>query len=393
MLIQCTECGKEISDMAEKCPNCGCPINANKSFDTNVYQNTVYVRPYESKKKVSVLSILALVFSVLGVTFFIGVILAIIDLCKRDDRKKICSIIALVICGIWLVIGIAGLANDGEDSKETSVVKEETLEEFIIDGFEKAEYEKYNSYASENGLAGDLIYVEGTVINQTIIADSDIDALSVVIEQEDGNRWCIGVPVESKIEEIEGKNVRIFGTYQGFSDAVNLPAIIVASEDAKIQVKENGEYKTVWSFMDYVKEEMTSQKDSDIEEISKTEKEVAIEETIDEETEDVEENDDSKEYVPTMGEKNALRKADSYLSLMPFSYDGLVEQLEYEGYSKEESIYAADNCGADWNEQATKKAKDYLELMPFSKEGLIEQLEYDGFTHEQSVYGAEQNGY
>ena len=28
--------------------------------------------------------------------------------------------------------------------------------------------------------------------------------------------------------------------------------------------------------------------------------------------------------------------------------------------------------------------------MSFSKSGLIEQLEYEGFTHEQAVYGADQ---
>ena len=27
-LIKCTECGKEISDKAEACPHCGCPISA-----------------------------------------------------------------------------------------------------------------------------------------------------------------------------------------------------------------------------------------------------------------------------------------------------------------------------------------------------------------------------
>mgnify|MGYP000260335541 CR=1 FL=1 len=27
-LIKCKECGKEISDQAEACPNCGCPLNA-----------------------------------------------------------------------------------------------------------------------------------------------------------------------------------------------------------------------------------------------------------------------------------------------------------------------------------------------------------------------------
>lgn len=31
--------------------------------------------------------------------------------------------------------------------------------------------------------------------------------------------------------------------------------------------------------------------------------------------------------------------------------------------------------------------------MPFSRQGLIEQLEYEGFTHEQAVYGVTQAGY
>lgn len=42
---------------------------------------------------------------------------------------------------------------------------------------------------------------------------------------------------------------------------------------------------------------------------------------------------------------------------MPFSYTGLIEQLEYEQYSHDDAVYAADNCGADWNEQAAKKHK------------------------------------
>ena len=31
-LIKCKECGKEISDKAEMCPNCGCPIELKKIF-------------------------------------------------------------------------------------------------------------------------------------------------------------------------------------------------------------------------------------------------------------------------------------------------------------------------------------------------------------------------
>lgn len=95
----------------------------------------------------------------------------------------------------------------------------------------------------------------------------------------------------------------------------------------------------------------------------------------------------------TMGEKNALAAAKQYLSVIPFSYSGLIEQLEYEGYAHSEAVYGADNCGADWYEQAAKSARQYLSVMSFSRDGLIEQLEYEGFTHEQAVYGVKQSGY
>jgi hypothetical protein len=75
------------------------------------------------------------------------------------------------------------------------------------------------------------------------------------------------------------------------------------------------------------------------------------------------------------------------------SYKKMITQLEYEGYSAEDATYAADKCGADWNEQAVKCAKNYLDIMAYSKDGLIKQLEYEGFTSEQAAYGATANGY
>ena len=95
----------------------------------------------------------------------------------------------------------------------------------------------------------------------------------------------------------------------------------------------------------------------------------------------------------TMGQKNALRAADNYLRTIPFSHDGLIHQLEYEGYSTEDATYAADNCGADWNEQAARCAKNYLNTMSFSRSSLIDQLEYEGFTQSQAEYGVSANGY
>ena len=79
--------------------------------------------------------------------------------------------------------------------------------------------------------------------------------------------------------------------------------------------------------------------------------------------------------------------------VLPFSHDGLVEQLEYEGFSTSAAVYAADNCGADWNEQAANKAQTYMQIFSFSRRRLIEQLEYDGFTSAQAEYGAKAVGY
>ena len=95
----------------------------------------------------------------------------------------------------------------------------------------------------------------------------------------------------------------------------------------------------------------------------------------------------------TLGQQNALKKAKRYLDVSAFSKQGLIEQLEYEGFTNEESIYGVENCGADWNEQASKKAKRYLEVSSFSRQGLIEQLEYEGFTHEEATYGVTAVGY
>ena len=91
-------------------------------------------------------------------------------------------------------------------------------------------------------------------------------------------------------------------------------------------------------------------------------------------------------------QKNALAKAKGYLGYTAFSYKGLIEQLEYEGFSSEDATYGADNCGADWTAQADKKAADYMGYSSFSRASLIEQLEYEGFTQEQAEHGASSVG-
>lgn len=106
------------------------------------------------------------------------------------------------------------------------------------------------------------------------------------------------------------------------------------------------------------------------------------------------------EYIPvetepelSLSQKNAIHKAESYLKFMPFSRNGLIKQLEYEGFSNEDAVFAVDNIIVNWNEQAYLKAENYLNTFAFSKEGLIEQLEYEEFTDEQIAYAIEKIGY
>ena len=95
----------------------------------------------------------------------------------------------------------------------------------------------------------------------------------------------------------------------------------------------------------------------------------------------------------TLGKINALSSARHYLSFTAFSYNGLIQQLKFEGYTHAEAVYAADKCGADWYEQAAKCAEHYLSFTSFSRDGLIRQLEFEGFTRQQAEYGVRAVGY
>ena len=94
----------------------------------------------------------------------------------------------------------------------------------------------------------------------------------------------------------------------------------------------------------------------------------------------------------SVGEKNALKKAQSYLNYSAFSRSGLIKQLEYEGFTPEQCKYAVDRCNADWYEQAVKKARSYVNYSAFSRNGLVHQLEYEGFTSGEAEHGADNCG-
>ena len=92
------------------------------------------------------------------------------------------------------------------------------------------------------------------------------------------------------------------------------------------------------------------------------------------------------------GQENALKQAKSYISHSAFSYNELIEQLEFEKYTHDEAVYGADNCGADWNAEALEQAQSYISHSAFSYSELYDQLIYGQFTSEQAQYGVDNCG-
>jgi len=93
--------------------------------------------------------------------------------------------------------------------------------------------------------------------------------------------------------------------------------------------------------------------------------------------------------VGTVSQRNAVSKAASYLRTTSFSRSGLISQLEFEGFSREDATYGVDAQNADWRAQAVKKGASYLRTMAFSRSGLIGQLEFEGFSTSDATFGAD----
>ncbi|MCR2799480.1 Ltp family lipoprotein [Microbacterium sp. zg-Y818] len=105
----------------------------------------------------------------------------------------------------------------------------------------------------------------------------------------------------------------------------------------------------------------------------------------------------------TLAQENAIRNAEQYLDVMPFSRAGLIQQLSSEygsGFAAEDAEFAVatlEQSGrVDWNAEAAEAAQSYLDAMAFSRDGLFEQLTSEhgsGFTPDQANAGLAAVGY
>lgn len=99
--------------------------------------------------------------------------------------------------------------------------------------------------------------------------------------------------------------------------------------------------------------------------------------------------DTSKESVDQSTLPDPINTALKYLDSTGFSKDGLIRQMEHDGYETGRAQRAIQQIGPDWNEQAAKAAESYLRVEDYSKEELQDLLKKAGFTEDEAAAGAE----
>ncbi|MFQ8845894.1 MAG: Ltp family lipoprotein [Clostridia bacterium] len=100
----------------------------------------------------------------------------------------------------------------------------------------------------------------------------------------------------------------------------------------------------------------------------------------------------SQTAAATENQQKALDKANEYVDTLPLSHDGLIKQLEYDGYTTDVATYAANNCSVNWNKEAKEMAEQYMDSTTYTYKEMVQQLEAEGFTKKQAKFGAKAVG-
>ena len=114
-LINCTECGTEMSDKAKSCPKCGCP-NLYLAESNSIKENKT------EKKKESTLGIIGAFLSFIIFSFpleFLAFILCLFSL-RKKDKKQSCAKFGLILSVLVMLFHIFILDSNNDSSEENS---------------------------------------------------------------------------------------------------------------------------------------------------------------------------------------------------------------------------------------------------------------------------------
>ena len=134
------------------------------------------------------------------------------------------------ILAVMLLITASGCSRDGSKTDETL----KTVPSGFYKKYEKAEFSRFNSYASENGLGGTRVWIEGSYDEVNIIDSDGFHIMHSTLTDTEGNKWLLVLDVEEAnskdtFEKIINHKIMVTGAYDGYSDVFDMPAIFLNS--------------------------------------------------------------------------------------------------------------------------------------------------------------------
>jgi Telomeric repeat-binding factor 2. len=135
------------------------------------------------------------------------------------------SIISASVNGVLIILTIVLLIVIGTSGPSA---QEEIMNYAQANSYVAAEFDKYNSPASENGLGNTKVYFSGKVKELTTVDNYKI----AMIEDNSGkeNIWCVTFLdnyIYSKLKE--NTKITVFGYYIGYSSVKNAPTVYYAN--------------------------------------------------------------------------------------------------------------------------------------------------------------------
>lgn len=173
-LIKCSECGKEISDKATTCPNCGAPIESMN----NSIESSVSPIPEEPKKS------------------------------KKERKKGSCLKTILIVFGVLIVLSVIGNiiggGNDKEKSESAQTESDANMVSSKEDSAEESDDVDIETVAEEEiSEEPDNIFYVGDVadtgkVNITFLSAEEYTSDNQFMQPKDGNIYYrIGFEVEN----------------------------------------------------------------------------------------------------------------------------------------------------------------------------------------------------
>lgn len=140
------------------------------------------------------------------------------------------SRIIKIILAVMLLMTASACSKGSSKAEETL----KTVPSGFYKKYEKAEFSKFNSYASENGLGGTRVWVEGSYDEVNTIDSDGFHIMHSTLTDDKGNRWLLVLDIEEAnsketFENLINHRILVIGTYDGYSDVFDMPTIFLNS--------------------------------------------------------------------------------------------------------------------------------------------------------------------